>query len=169
MNQIFTLFLVFFVSFLSGCDQPRAPSADQQQRQQQEALAKQSNMTAGMPAIVNFQEKKLLKNIYELRDTAFLSYTYIRDLNGKLHKVCDSVGYGIPYSTQYTNPQRISEHWNAHGYTALTLPQADPNGLFSPGSAEGTWVMCKDPKGGKVQPVYIEDRVTVSPFELSSN
>ena len=49
------------------------------------------------------------------------------------------------------------------------LAQADPNGLFSPGSAEGTWIMCKDPKGPDVRPVYVEPRVIVSPFPLPAD
>ena len=46
------------------------------------------------------------------------------------------------------------------------LPQADPNGLFSPASADGTWVLCADPKGGKARPVLVEPRAVFSPFRL---
>jgi hypothetical protein len=53
-------------------------------------------------------------------------------------------------------------------WRVVALPQADPNGLFSPTSAEGTWVMCKDPKGGEVKPVYIEPRIVVSPFKMEA-
>jgi hypothetical protein len=49
------------------------------------------------------------------------------------------------------------------------LPQADPNGLFSPASAEGTWILMKDPNGKEVKPVYIEPRIIVSPFKLKTN
>ena len=48
-----------------------------------------------------------------------------------------------------------------------TLPQADPNGLYSPNSAEGTWVLLKNPNNPKeVKPVYIEARILVSQFKL---
>jgi hypothetical protein len=104
-----------------------------------------------------------MKDILELRDRMEPTYTYITDMNGKLHKICDSVGYGLPYATQYTNPQAMqkdgTQHWTL-------LPQADPNGLYSPASAEGTWVMCLDPKSKRVKPVYIEPRVIVSPIQL---
>jgi hypothetical protein len=87
-------------------------------------------------------------------------------MTGKYTFFCTSVGYGIPYATEYTNPQKI-DYYRVGGGTALgTLPQADPNGLFAPASAEGTWVMCKDPNGPDVKPVYIEPRVIVSPFDL---
>lgn len=47
-----------------------------------------------------------------------------------------------------------------------TINQADPNGLFSPASAEGTWILMKDPNGDSVKPVYCEPRVICSPFKL---
>jgi hypothetical protein len=31
---------------------------------------------------------------------------------------------------------------------------------------EGTWIMCKDPSGTDVKPVYVEERITVAPFRL---
>jgi hypothetical protein len=47
------------------------------------------------------------------------------------------------------------------------MPQADPNGLFSPASAEGTWLMLVDPKTGDPRVVYIEPRLVVSPIPLT--
>ena len=104
----------------------------------------------------------MMKDILELRDQNTPTTTYIVDLNGNRHKLCDSIGFGLPYATQYTNPQRISG--DGHGY--VTLPQADPNGLYSPASAEGTWVLCVNPKTKKAAPLYIEPRIIVSPFPL---
>jgi hypothetical protein len=117
-----------------------------------------------MPAIVNFQEKRVLKNIIEMRDKEIVTISYTQDMQGNLHKLCDSIGFGISAATQYTNPQRIAASGHQYGYAIL--PQADPNGLFSPASAEGTWVLCKDPASSKVAPVYVEPRVIVSPFPL---
>jgi hypothetical protein len=131
--------------------------------QKQDQLLAEANNTVGMPAIVNFQEKKILKDIIEMRDRANIrTYSYTQALDGKLVKLCDSVGYGIPYATQYTNPER-----RVTGYES-TLPQADPNGLYSPSSADGTWVLCKDPASDKVAPVLVEPRVVVSQFPLTS-
>ncbi len=143
---------------LSSCGSPPIPG--QVQSQQQEALSQQGNAVAGMPAIHNFREKKLLKMVYEMRDQELSTVTYTLDMNGRLHKLCDSVGYGIPYATQYTNPQR------ADNYHPVALPQADPNGLFSPASADGTWVLCANPKTNGASPVYVEPKVIVSPFPL---
>jgi hypothetical protein len=149
-------FLLLSLLFFTACD---FESADQQQHIVQERMNKQSNMTVGMPSIVNFQEKRILKNILELRDTEIKTVTYTQDMTGKLHKLCTSIGYGIPYATQFTNPMRITSGGHE-------LPQADPNGLFSPTSAEGTWVLCLNPETSKMSPVYVEPKVIVSPFEL---
>ena len=150
--------LGLLVAFLLGaCER----SSDSIQREQQEVLLAEGTAQIGMPAIKNFRERKLLKDILEMRDqTGLVTYTYVwNEFNGKLVFLCDSIGYAIPYATQFTNPQK-------RVYGDAVLPQADPNGLFSPSSAEGTWVLCKNPEGKDVRPTYIEPRIVVSQFKL---
>jgi hypothetical protein len=158
------LFLVFVVE-LTGCTYK--DSTDRIQQKQQEKLLAEGSAQTGMPSIKNFRERKLLKDILELRDQEGLTtYTYIvAEMTGKLVFLGESVGYGIPYATQYTNPQKFEWTHSNLG----TLPQADPNGLFSPASAEGTWVLMKDPASNSVKVVYVEPRIIVSPFKLSVN
>lgn len=165
MNKIAGLVLIGSLA-LYGCGQGDMKTSDQIQNRQQEEMSKQAVLSVGPPAIVNFQEKRTLKMIYELRDTTLSTTTYIVDRYGKTHKVCDSVGYGIPYATQYTSPQRVAKWNETPGKSSVVLPQADPNGLFSPADAEGTWVLCLDNKNKKVLPIYIEPRIIVSPFPL---
>jgi hypothetical protein len=159
MKSILTLVAV--ATLLTACDQQ--PTSTQIERRKQEELSMQAVTQVGMPAITNFAEKRMMKDIMELRDQNVATTTYITDMNGKLHKICNSIGYGLPYATQYTNPQRIA-YDSGHG--SVTLPQADPNGLYSPASADGTWVLCVDTKTGKAKPVFIEPRVIVSPIPL---
>ena len=158
MKRILALAAV--ATLLTACDVRE--SSTQIERRKQEELTMQAVTQVGMPAITNFAEKRMMKDIIELRDQNVATTAYIVDMNGKLHKLCTAVGYGLPYATQYTNPQRLAG--DGHGY--VTLPQADPNGLYSPASADGTWVLCVDPKSGKPRPVFIEPRVIVSPFPL---
>ena len=129
----------------------------------------------GMPAIKNFRERKLLKDIYELRDqTGLVTYTYVENLvptivpgvtakGGKFTFFCDSFGYPIPYATQFTNPQKPISPNNVG---TATIAQADPNGLYSPSSADGTWIMCKDENSDKVAPIYSEPKLVGSPFKF---
>ena len=162
-------FLALPLFLLVGCDDE--PTSDQIQARQQEQLAAEATAQTGMPAIKNFRERKMLKDILELRDqNAVVTYTYIMsEMTGKLRYFGQTIGYGIPYSTQYVNPQKIAAIAKGGSQAAdnfAILPQADPNGLFSPASSEGTWVLMKDPAGDKVLPIYIEPRIVVSPFRL---
>lgn len=155
------LLVLPLVAMLTAClESP--PTSGQIERKKQEELSLQAVQQVGMPAIVNFAEKRMMKDIMELRDQNVATTTYLVGMNNQLTKLCTSIGYGLPYATQYTNPQKPM--YEVHGN--ITLPQADPNGLYSPASADGTWVLCVDKKDGKAKPVFIEPRIIVSPFPI---
>jgi hypothetical protein len=164
------LILVVVPFLLSACVEEKSVST-KKEMQQQEVLMSEALSQTGMPNIKNFRERKMLKEILELRDQqGLVTYTYVfNELNGKLVFLGQSVGYGIPYATQYTNPQMRNES-RFDSTHIIALPQPDPNGLYSPQSAEGTWILLLDPNGsGKVSPVYVEPRVIVSPFKLRTD
>ena len=79
---------------------------------------------------MNFEERKMLKRILEVRDQAINTTIYIVDMNGHRNKICDSIGYGFPYPTQFTKPSQNPK--------TVVLSRAEPNGLFSPPTSEGT-------------------------------
>lgn len=172
---------LLFVAVLSvsvafpACAPP--PTSSDVQRERQEKMVSEGVAQIGMPAIKNFREAKLAKDLYELRDqTGLVTYTYtFSEMTGKLTFFCDSVGYAIPYATQFSAPESmqrfsIPKSGNAERQHGVhLLPQAEPNGLFTPAAAEGTWVFCKDPNGKEVRPVYLEPRVIVSQFKLKTD
>jgi hypothetical protein len=135
------------------------PSVDQRQKWDQESQLREASRQAGLPAIVNFAEKKILKSLYELRDQNLPTYTYLRSMDGKMNFLCNSIGFPTPYSSQYTNPQKGGE------YTGYAMPQAEPNGVFSPSSSEASFVLCSN-NAGEIAPVYVEERVITSPFKI---
>jgi hypothetical protein len=163
-----------------GCSEPRKPTSDDVQRERQERVIKEGVAQVGIPSIKNFREMKMLKDIYELRDQGGLvTFVYLENLSptvvightslgGKITYVGEAVGYGIPAATQFTNPQKAERCalYDGHGQW-VTLPQADPNGLFSPAAAEGTWIMMLDKKSGKALPQYFEPRIVVSTFKYA--
>lgn len=156
---------------LGGCFEENV--ADKREREQTARLTEQASTQVGMPAVTRFTEKRNLKMLYELRDDPKLTtVAYIVDLNGHLHKFCDAIGYGFPYATQFTNPQRDT-FYGSGGTTGtgnhFQMPQPEPNGLFMPSGADGTWVMCLDPASKDIKPVYVEPRVIISPFPLTLN
>ena len=174
-NFLSAICLVLFVT-LTGCDtSPRTQNSDQVQSQLQEQNLQQGTAELGVPSIVNFREKRLLKDLYELRDqNGLVTYTYTwSPMTGKFIFLCNSIGYPFPYSTQYTAPQRPELHQgSSYDGGNLMVPQAEPNGLYPPNSAEGTWVICLSPNGKlqyngkKILPVYMEPRVAAFPWKL---
>jgi hypothetical protein len=140
--------------------------SDDVAKARQETLLAEAGAQIGMPAMKNFREKKLLKAILELRDQADLvTYTYVYcPMKGQFRFIGQSIGYGIPYATQFTNPLKtVSEY-----HDSSVIEQADPNGLFSPGSADGTWIMLMCPDG-KVKPQYMEEKINVFTYKLPAS
>lgn len=166
MRRLGLLILLAISMLFSACDDIQSPTSDQKEQAATRRLTEQATQQVGMPGVTRFTEKKIVAKLYELRDQNVSTYTYVPDMNGRLFHLCDSLGYGLPYGVQFSNPEQMvngNSEWNPR----YLLPQAEPNGLFMPPSAEGTWVICGT-DAGKITPVYVEPRVIVSPFKLNS-
>ena len=146
----------------------QSSNSDKELAKRTEQSMQEANRQIGMPAITNFQERKLAKLIFELRDQAdLICYAYIvNKMTGKLVFLGKSIGFGLPYSVQYTNPSKLTRGDRGTKYGDFVMPQADPNGLFMPTGLSATWLMLINPKTKKPQPVYIEPEIVVSPFPL---
>lgn len=174
MKKLMGVIMLIMITLCFVSCKTENKSADTIQNQQTAAALNQAQKEIGMPNIVNFQQRKLLKQIYELCDKEnLICYMYtISELSGKFIFQGKCIGYGIPFSAQFTNPEKIVEGDKYFGYDLngylnylRILPQADPNGLFMPTSSSATWIMMIDPKGIP-RVVYIEPTITVSPFLL---
>jgi hypothetical protein len=143
------------------------PTTDQKDRIQQEQMFQEAQREVGLPAITNFQEKKLFKYLYELRDQAkVITYVYSEVmLTGKFRFIGRAIGFPIPYATQYSNPEKHIGYADSREY-GYELPQAEPNGLFMPSSAAGTWVVLLEPGTQKPIPAYFEPNMTCTLFPL---
>jgi hypothetical protein len=185
LNITISLLLLFAVSFvfmgIDGCGgkEPNQNSADAVQARQTQIALSEAQRQVGMPNIVNWQQRKLMKLIYETADKEnLITYVYIKsDYLGKLFPIGKGIGYGVPFSAQYTNPSRIYDAEQEGGVIGKyqdsgevqVLPQADPNGLFMPTSSSATWMLMIDPQTDKPRLVYIEPEIVVSPFPLHSD
>lgn len=140
---------------LVGC----GVSVDEKQTRIQEVAQKNMQATVGMPSITNWTEKKMLKDILELRDAPnLITYVYTQNTLGKMVYMGQAVGFGIPYSTEYTSPSKRDGN--------LALPQNDPNGLFSSQNTSATWIQYIDGKTGKREVMYSEPNMIIrrTPF-----
>ena len=159
--KIMLVVLLAAVLFVTGCE--NQPDPDRIQAEQTQQAMTEMTQQIGMPQIINFQEKRWAKLIFELRDQSDLvTYAYAQSqVTGKFIYLGRAIGYGLPYSVQYTNPQRIARTFSQGGGAAI-LPQADPNGLFMPDGLDATWLMLIDEETGEMSPVYFEPTLTVS-------
>ena len=156
--------LLASIVLLASCDLNGETSrTEQEQTEQQGKLVSEAQKQCGLPALVNFQERKMMKKVIEQRDKADLvCYAYLfSNQTGRLIYIGKCMGYGLPYSTQYTNPQRVDLLTGG----IVAIPQPDPNGLYMPSDAHGTWLLMIKPDGDTT-PVYVEPDVIVSPFKL---
>ncbi len=168
MKKLFIIAAALLSLAVQSCElKMPEESSDKKMAQKQEKMMQEAASELGMPAITNFQEKKLAKMIMEQRDREdLICYAYIvNHMTGKLIFLGKCLGYGLPYSTQYTNPTKTVDKWVNSGYCEQ-LPQADPNGLFMPEGLNATWLMMIDPESGEPRPVYLEPEIIVSPFKM---
>ncbi len=174
MKKIMLSILCIILSLIVGGCSMEEQSSDNKLQQKTEQSMKEMNSQIGMPAIVNFQERKLAKMIFELRDQEdLITYAYIvNHMTGKFIFIGKCIGFGLPYSVQYTNPEKIVTRYGNRPSTSTIsgeikkIPQADPNGLFMPQGLSATWLMMIDPETKEARPVYIEPEIVVSPFPL---
>ena len=112
-------------------------------------------------------ERDELQQIYDARMKVVNTWTVIYSM-GKPVFVCPSKGYPIPYTTQLTNPEQIDYNPGSGGGGNVTIPQAEPNGLYT-GTTNATWVLCVRtlPGGGsEIEPVYSETDALAFPYPV---
>lgn len=158
--------IIIFMCYLFCFSCVNVDDSDKQEREKTEVLLSEAQRQIGMPAMINFYEKKLLKILYELRDKSdLICYAYyFNAFEGKRGEfIGKCIGFGLPYSVQFSNPEKEVYRYNG-GFG--TLPQAEPNGLFMPDSLSATWLMLINPKTNQPEPVYVEPKIIVSPFKM---
>ena len=143
---------------IAACDP--TPSADTLQKKRVEQQMREAERAVPPPRIGNFTMLRDAVRIQELADDAISTWAYYMDYTGGLHFLCEAKGYGLPYSTQTTNPQK-----KGHYHDSATLPQAEPSGLYMPDNVAATWVLCVN-DNGEFDAVYWEPDLIVSPFPL---
>lgn len=162
--SVYLLVLVMAVMILPGCGRHQMSEATQAEASATTRLHERAADMHGMPNLVNFAEKAKLKRLLELRDDPNLvTYTYlVGEYDATPKFFCESIGFGIPFSAQYSNPVMPQRLYT--GGEVVMMPQAEPNAIFPPTSSDATYVECMF--GGRSSPVYVESKIIVSPVLL---
>ncbi|HBI6987985.1 TPA: hypothetical protein K8N17_000205 [Clostridium perfringens] len=170
---VFGLLLIALTGTFIGCGGESASANDvgtqKSINSKQEQILEESNRQLGMPNIVNFFEKDMAKKIWELRDNPQLTtYAYTTNLDGKFVYLGRCIGFGLPYTTQYTNPEKMDtvdggEYGARNPYT---IPQSDPNGLFSSETTNATWLILVNEETNETEIIYSEPSIVVTQSKL---
>ena len=177
-NVFYSLTLIlgmFLLMSADGCNSNvPAPTADKKLQKQTEVAMQEANKQVGYPAIDAFQEKKMLKELYELRDKSdLICHAYlVNEMNGTVGQYLGKcLGFGLPYSAQFSNPQKLIDvtDFGISSYQSndgLIIPQPEPNGLFMPDGLSATWLLMIDPETKEPTPAYIEPAIMVFTYKL---
>jgi len=143
-------------------------TSDSIAQEQTEDAVGQINRAVGMPSLPNATEKRLVKELYELRDdSSLICYAYFQNWEGKFIYYSMVMGYGIPYSAQFSNSEKVVVNKYYSGGSGLygTLPQSEPNGLFVPEGLSATWLITVNGDGMR-EIDYVEQEVLVRQSKL---
>ena len=97
-------------------------------------------------------------------------------MTGKLIYLGKCIGFGLPYSVQYSNPSKIWDleknggainKFDDNGEIQV-MPQAEPNGLFMPEGLSATWLMYINEETGDTEVIYTEPNIIVTQSKLPS-
>lgn len=110
------------------------------------------------------QDLETFRQIYVLKnEQAIATHTiFMTTGTGRIVDDCQSTGYPISAGSQISNPERATRP-GTDGY--LTLPQPEPNGLWTDPNTRGTYVICVLDSGKRV-PVYSELDVIAYPYPI---
>lgn len=158
MKKIFVVMMVATVALLAGCgnwQQSQAPY-----HAESKIVARQQDIYNKAEPIQVFNysmERHLMIQLYQVRNTTVQTWSYVvSKYTNSIVFECPSIGYPIPAGMQLTNPDKTVEgHWQGE---FTSIPQPEPNGLYSSPSTDGTYIMCTNPDG-TITPVYSEPNV----------
>lgn len=104
-------------------------------------------------------QRDVYTQIYNATNEARQTYTIVESMTGETKWACASVGYGIPADMSLTNPLKGERLYQG----TVVTEQPEPNGLYSSGNTDGTWILCVM-DDGSIAPIYTEHKVNTFPF-----
>lgn len=119
---------------------PNAQQAEQKVEQHQQWVY---NQNQPIPLFKWSLERQILidSEVAAARGDQSTSFFMLNGVRDPVY-VCPSLGLGVPDTSQLSNPQQIAPISGKWGGGATTLPQADPFGIHTPATSDGTFVIC---------------------------
>lgn len=160
--------LVMLLFLLSACG--TIATSDQKASQ---AVDDQQNHYLDVQPIPWFDyslDRYLMIQLYKSKNNAVQTFSVEwNDYLGTITFSCASIGYPIPGGTELDNPWQVQYYYGsgsgAYSDSGVAIGQAEPNGVFPPGTSAGTYVMCLNPDG-TIGPVYMEPSIQTFPYPM---
>lgn len=167
-KKLFLIVLLALVFLLAACEENKTGGLQQEEKQ----TASQATLYANVQPVPYFEwslERHIMIQIYRARNEAAATYSYVLNpYDNSIMFECASIGYPIPGGTQLTNPEQlVYEDAPGEGSVGSALPMMEPNGLYSPATAAGTYVSCVN-DDGTISPVFVEWYVWTFPYPMRS-
>lgn len=169
---IFPALCLLVLLALVSCDYK--PSSSEVEHAQQEGGIQAMLRNQPVPTLTYSMERQIVTETYLARNRKMATWTYTRDMQGRITEICPSMGYPIPYSTQLTNPSQLATTYantktgaSNHSIDGV-IGNPEPTGLYPPAASEATLVSCVEPDGAVV-PTYWEDRVFAMPYRIKAD
>jgi hypothetical protein len=105
------VFLIGTLALLASCGE-YTKTGEANTNGKQKEVTDQAALAVPFPSITRFQELKILSKLYEVRDQSLNTFSYSQAMDGTLTKICNSYGFGIPYGTQFSNPEKLNPDYS---------------------------------------------------------
>lgn len=162
------LAVVATVMGLAACSVEQSASQTVKETEIVERQQSQYSIAQPVPAYDYSLERDLIIQLYNVRNQEVTTHSVWRSNYGQIEGDCRSMGYGLPYDTSLTNPQRAVYETGYQSITGVAVGQPEPNGVFASTNTSATWVFCLS-DAGRIEPVYVEAKVTVYPGPVEVN
>jgi predicted small secreted protein len=143
-RAVIGLAVVVTVMMLAACnDSSGASTGDTLEHAQQKSATTQLVQNQPLPQIVRSQMRQNLIEI-ELAQATGVATTTFEFNQGVIDPIdsCPSIGVPIANTTSLSNPLQTEIHDGQYNGGNTTIGQMDPNGVYSPASSSGTYIMC---------------------------
>ena len=182
MNNYRAILILAAVSLLflmaTGCMSDEFNRSTDARRQDRVNKTRETEMIADLqhrkravvdePNLTDFRPADMFARTLEEQDKGIRAFAYI--LNNYTNQwwfVCEAAAFPYPGGTQYTAPEV-----EGRSSTRPNLPQADPNGLYTPATAAATIAPCwatdhdVNNTGNGYEAGYFEENINVFPSKL---
>lgn len=133
----------------SSCDQGGTPSGQASENAQQQANTFSLEQSQPLPHYDWSQIRQTLIDAENISaaGTQTTSFFFMMGPTDPVYS-CPSIGMPVANTAQLSNPQQVVPDPNASNGSVVEA-QMDPNGIYSPSSSTGTYVICVSASGAK--------------------